>query len=368
MITRKELKELVDFDTQGHKVLSLYLNTDLTQHMKEERRLALKQLLEPIDGATRPDAERVTKFFDQEYDWQAQGIAIFASAPLNFWREMRLAIPVLDYVSIDAKPNVRPLTDLLDEYECYCIALVDRDHARFFAIQLGEIEEYSTELPATPGRHKQGAWNAARLQRHTEALALQNLKQAAHLTSDFFKSQNCSHLLLAGTTDILPQFRGQLPKALQKQIAGEFVMDIQAPASRVLDKAREIQARVEREREITWVQDLSGAALQKHPTATLGLADTLGALLESQVSLLIVAADYSAPGSACSACEYLSAQALTTCPLCGKPMQPVPQMVDRAIRKAIEIGSQVEVVRDPAASKLKEMGGIGAMLRYSPHE
>jgi len=36
---------------------------------------------------------------------------------------------------------VEPLLELLDEYEPYAVALVDKEKARFFSIFLGEIEE-----------------------------------------------------------------------------------------------------------------------------------------------------------------------------------------------------------------------------------
>jgi peptide subunit release factor 1 (eRF1) len=364
MLTQKELRELLDFDAKGQKVLSLYLNTDLTRRTKEERRLALKKMLEPLGTESRGDIVRVTKFFDQKYDWQSRGIAVFACAPLKFWREVRLAVPVLDYATIGEKPNVRLLTDLMNEYERYAIALVDRDHARFFAFQLGEIEGFAYELPATPGRHRQGGWSAARYQRHIEALVLQNLKQAAQLTSDFFKSQNCSRLLLAGTGDVLAQFRGLLPKPLHERIAGEFPMGMQAPANLVLEKAREIQEHVKRAHQLALVEEMNTAARKKHPTATLGLSDTLNALMERSVYTLIAASDYRAKGFVCDGCGYLSAQKLPDCPLCDDPLRQVDNSVDLAVHKAIELGSRVELVRGRAATKLRELGGIGAMLRY----
>jgi peptide chain release factor subunit 1 len=364
MITQQALKELVNVDTQGHKVLSLYLNTDLTQHPKEARKLALKQMLGRLDAAGKPDVERVTRFFDQEYDWQSLGAAIFSSAPIDFWREHRLAVPVLDYAAVDPQPNVRLLTDLLTEYECYAVALVDREQARFFKLHLGEIEEFAHALPATPGRHKQGGWSAARFQRHIDALALHNLKQAAQLTGDFFKSQGCARLLLAGTHDMLAQFRGLLPKALRERIVGEFAMDLEAPTNQVFEKARAIQTRVERESQVAQVEALHTAARKKRPTATLGLADTLGALMEHKVYTFIAAADYRAQGYACAHCGYLSAQALPACPLCGHALQQEDDAVNLAVRKAIELGSRVELVREPAATKLKRLGGIGSLLRY----
>lgn len=363
MLTQSEVKELVRLDTQGNPVLSLYLNTDLSQHAKEERKLALKKLIEPL-AADPADFRRVTRFFEREYDWQSLGVALFASAPLKLWREIRIAVPVPDYACVDVKPNVRLLSDLLDEYECFAVALIDRDHARFFAMRLGEIEEFASELPKTPGRHKQGGWSATRFQRHIEAHALQNFKHAAQLTADFFASQGCTRLLLAGTRDTRTQFRDQLSKTLRERIAGEFAMDLNASAYQVFEKARQIQERVEREREIAQVEELQTAARKKSLTATLGLADTLSALMEKKVYTLIAASDYRASGAACGHCGYLAAQSLAACPLCGKAMRPVEGAVDLAVRRAVELGSRVELVRGAAAAKLKKLGGIGAMLRY----
>lgn len=363
MITQAKLKELVRLDTQGKPVLSVYLNTDVGQRDKAECKRTLKRLLEPL-AADPADVQRVTRFIEREYDWQSLGLVLFASAPLDLWREFRVAVRIPDYVCVDTKPNVRLLSDLLDEYECFAIALIGRDRARFFAMRLGEIEEFAYELPKTPGRHKQGGWSAARFQRQIEAHALQNLKQAAQLTSDFVASQGCAYLLIAGTRDTRAQFRDLLPKSLRERVAGEFAMDLNASAHQVAEKVQPIQERLERERELAQVEALQTAASKKRSAATLGLADTLSALMEKNVYTLIAAPDYAATGAQCTHCGYLAGQVLAACPLCGKAMQPLEGAVDVAVRRAIELGCRVELVHGAAATKLKKLGGIGAMLRY----
>lgn len=364
MFTRKELEELVHSDTRNQPVLSVYLNTDLAKHRKEERRLALRKLLDSLGQDATDDGERVQRFIDQEYDWQSLGVAVFSSLPADFWHVVRLAVPVFDYATFEAQPNVRLLANVLDEHEAYGIVLVDRDHARFFAVHLGEIEEFEHVLPSLPGRQKQGRWMAPRVQRHIEALAFQNLKQAARLASDFVKSSECSRVLVAGTADVLNQFRDLLPKTLLKQVVGEFSTSIHAPASEILDRAREYIAQVESEQEIQLVDTLYSAGRKKQPTAALGLADTCGALLQGSVRELITAADYSSPGYVCVHCRYMAAQELAQCPLCGNEMRHVDTMVDFAVRKALECGSQVKVVHGAAATRLHEFGSIGATLRF----
>ncbi len=364
MFTRRELEELVHSDTQDHPVLSVYIDTDLSRHRKEARRLALKQMLDALGQDAQQDAERVQRFLDQEYDWQSLGVAVFSSTAADFWHVITLAVPVFDYATYEARPNVRLLVSALDEHGSYGIVLVDRDHARFFAVQLGEIAEFEHILPPVPGRQKQGRWMAPRIQRHIEGLAFQNLKQVARLASDFVKSSECSRVLIAGTDDVVAQFKDLLPKALLKQIVGEFAMDIRAPATLVLARAQEYITRIECEEEMKLVETLYSAGKKKHPAAALGLADTCSALLEGSAREVITAADYRAPGFVCSHCGYMAVQKLAKCPLCASEMQHVDAMVDFAIHRALDRGSEVRVVRGTAASRLNEFGSIGALLRF----
>ncbi len=364
MFTRKELEDLVNSDLKGHKVLSLYLTTELTQHLKEERRLALRKLLGSLGEDAQPDAERVLSFFDREFDWQAQGIALFSSVAADYWRVIRLAVPVMDFAAWEDKPNVRVLADLLEEHPGTIVALVDRDHARFFVIQMGEIDEFSRELPPTPGRQKGAGLSAARWQRRGDTLGLLNLKQSARLASDLCRRSGISNLILAGTEDVLAQFRTLLPKALQKQVVGELAMDMHAPAKTVFGHARDIVQNLKRDHEVGQVEALSTAARRRRPSATLGLADTLNAVIQGNVLRLVAAADYRAEGYTCDHCRYLSAQELARCPLCGADMRRVDQVVDLVVEKAIQSGSHVELVHGPAAAKLEALGAIGAMLRF----
>ena len=62
---------------------------------------------------------------------------------------------------------------------------------------------------------------------------------------------------------------------------------------------------------------------------------------------------------------YLAAEQIEPCPVCGHHMHLVDHAVDLAIRRALENNAQVETVHAAdAALRLKELGGIGAMLRY----
>ena len=126
MISENELRELADFVSTGSPALSLYLDTDLTQQLKEKCKLVLRDLLESVgESASDEDVARVEHFFDLEYDWQARGIAIFSAADQGFWREYPLTVPSESKAHTGDRLYLRPMTQFLAEYESYAVLLVD---------------------------------------------------------------------------------------------------------------------------------------------------------------------------------------------------------------------------------------------------
>ena len=104
-------------------------------------------------------------------------------------------------------------------------------------------------------------------------------------------------------------------------------------------------------------------AASKGGAGVIGLADTLYALHQGQVRLLLVEENYHAAGHVCTHCGYVAAQASAKCPLCSyESLSETPDVVNRAIHKAIETGAAVNIVRHNEA--LAKAGGIAAILRY----
>lgn len=362
MFTEEDLQELMDFRSEGAPVLSLYLNVDPTQHTKDEYKLILKGLLKEVaDEASPRDIAEVERYFDFQYDWQGRGVAIFSCMEEGFWRAYSLAVPVKNHVFVADRPYIKPFTDVLDAYGRYGVVLVDREGARLFLFQLGELREASGTFSEGLKRHKQGGWAQARYQRHVDELAQQNLRRAAELTAEFCRKTGCDRLILGGTEDNLAQFKGMLPKALQEQVVGSFSIDITAPEAEVLARSLEVIREAEKRREEELVERMVTAAA-KGGAGVIGLADTLGAVYEGRVHILLVAEGYRAEGYLCSQCGYIAAQEKEKCPFCGGEVERIDDAVDLIVRRVLDSGGQVEVVEDSPA--LKRAGSIGAILRY----
>jgi len=370
MFNENDLQELIGFHSEESPVLSLYLDVDPTKRTSDEYKLVLRGLLKEVTGqAWREDIAAVERYFDHEYDWQGKGVVILSCLEQDFWRAYPLAVPVENHVYVGQRPYIKPLTDILDAYGRYGVVLVDQEGARLFLFQLGELQETSGTIGEEVKRMKHGRGSAAgrrggvtgRTSRREEEIAQRNLKQAAELTAKFCAGGRCGRIILGGTEQTVAQFQEMLPKNLQDQVVGSFPAAMTASETEVLDRSLEIIAEVEREREKTLVESMITAAA-KGRAGVIGLADTLGAVYEGRVRVLLVEEGYQATGYRCQQCRYISAQAKKKCPFCGGRVKQIDDAVELIVREVIDQGGRVEVVRDSPA--LEKAGHIGALLRY----
>jgi len=362
VINEKELQRLAGFASEGSPMLSLYLDTNLTQQPKEKCKLVLRDLLEKVDNsASDQDVARVERFFDLEYEWQAKGVAIFSAADQEFWRVYPLALPTESEAHTGDRLYLRPLTQLLGEYERYGVVLVDRESARFFLSYLGQIEEKSEWVGQDLKRHKQGGFAAARFQRHVDKQAQQNLKLAAETTARFCKEHRCSRIILGGSDETLAQFQAMLPKSLQKHVVGTLSLDMTTSATEVIERSAKLIRDRERERQQKLVEDLMTAAA-KGGGAVTGLADTFYIAHQGRAHILVIEKGLEADGYLCDGCSYVSAEPITKCPFCGGKPHKIDGAMNRVIQRVIEAGGKVETVA--ASEALEKAGHIGAILRY----
>lgn len=361
MITKAELAELVGYEG-NQPVLSVYLDTDLAAKSKDEVKLMLRQRLKGMDQ--RPEAcdvERVFRFLDYEYDWQPRGVAIF-SAGDALWRTFPLPISVPTRAYCSSKPMVRVLMDVIDRFGRYAVALVDREALRLFAVEGGEITPLSEVVGEELKRHRQGGWAAARYQRHEDHLALHNLKQAIEVVDQYMADHDLERWMLGGSEEVLAQVKGLLPDRLRRGLIGEFAVNMAARPAEVLQRSMDIAMEADIKEERRLVQEAITAA-NKGGAGVIGLADSLYALQEGRVRLLLVDEEFSASGIMCTTCEYIAPHLGGACPFCGgTEFREVTDAVNQAIHKAVDSGASVNIVRENEA--LQRAGGIAALLRY----
>lgn len=364
MLNEQTLRELAAYQP-GTPVLSVYLNTDPRQGNADAYRLRLRNLLKR--ATLHEDAEAVQAYFDREYDWSGRGVAVFSSQAAGFFRAYPLGVPVRDWLWEGPRPYVRPLAALWDAYGGYGVVLVDKQGARFFLFHLGMLEEQEGVLGEEVRHTKRGGGSqapgrrggTAGLTNYADEVAERNLREAAEAAVEFFTAHKVRRLLIGGSEENVATFRQFLPKAWQSLIVGTFPMDMRASHAEVLEKALALGEEAERRREEALARQIHTLAA-KGGAAVTGLDETLGAIHEGRVHILLVEEGYRAEGYRCTNCGFLTTLNQAQCPFCQSAFEAIPDAVELAVRQVLEQGGEVEIV----PHNLEEIGHIGALLRY----
>ena len=152
---------------------------------------------------------------------------------------------------------------------------------------------------------------------------------------------------------------------LLERVIGAISIEMFANDREVVERAQALHATAERKQENALVDQLlefAGAGGR----GSQGLAPTLDALWNGQVDTLLVARDARMPGAECPNCGRIVASGRAECPSCSARMEPLDDIIERAIERTLGQSGQVELLDGAAAERLHEAGGgIGAILRYT---
>ena len=283
--------------------MSLYLDVDPHHGSADEHRLSLRRLLAQAasQNAAAADIERIERFFDHEHNRQGRSVACFSHQASDFWRAYTLLVCVENWAFVGTRPYIKPLSDVLDEYERFGVVTVDSEGARAFIYHLGELEDSAGTMGAEVKRHKQGGWSAQRLQRHENEEAKHNLKDAAAWADDFLRERNVARVVLSGTDGNVALFRDLLPRPLQDKVVGQVSLDMNASPAEVWERSFEVAQQAKRRQEMQLLEQAVTLA-HKGGAGVVGLADTLAALQEGRAHHLLVARHLHMPGQQCKDC------------------------------------------------------------------
>lgn len=381
LLTPEAIESLAQLRVDKGVFVSLYL--DMTPQRLQEAQLPVrvKRLLrEAYDALEAEDTpketlkaaketfDRIQTFFEEEFDLtghHGKGLVLFAAPAMDIWNIYRLPVPVRDMVYVGDRPQVRTLVRIAEEFEPTGVIFVDRRHGRLFRVFMGDIDEWAEERDDdVPGWHDQGGWSQARYQRHIEDHIERHFKKVAEDARRFFEQAPITRLILAGQSENTKAFEEFLPNDLRQKVVAHIPMEHFAGLRDILERVLEVEQQIERQVEAERFQKLQDA--YHTGKGVMGLDETLQALNEKRVMVLLVAEGFIAPGAECTQCGWLTSKAdLATCELCGGAMLRTDDVVELAIERAVEQADDIDVIRGELREKmLQEAGGIGAILRY----
>jgi peptide chain release factor subunit 1 len=369
-VTEATIRELASIRGRKAPITSCYLDVDgrrlvRQRDLEHEVEVLLKGTRARADrsSSVTSDLGRIQRYVSDELDRsRVRGVAIFACAADDLWRVVELPIPVRTRVVVNHAPAVGQLESVLREHEPIGVLMADRQRARMFVFELGELVERSElfeELPRETdvrGLRDRGGDHPEALTAHTR----QHLRNAAQVAFAVWSQHPFRHLAIAAPDDLASQLEADLHPYLRERLCGRLSVPVTANHGEVLAAAQQVESRVEREREAAVVDRLR-AAVSGGRKGVAGLADTVEALGDRRVDTLLVSQGYSAPGWRCEGCDRLAALG-RRCRHCGGDMVEIDDLVEDAIEEALAQSCHVEICVGNA--DLDVLGRAGALLRY----
>lgn len=361
MIAVRDVKQLVE--RVDGPLLSVYLRTDPSLQENQSQtpawRIWLKNSLRRIEtilgqdnmAAWRLASQRITEYIEDNII-RARGLVIFAGE--DMLEAIQLPVRPDDNEIAFGEPLVAPLLWLIDEYEPYLIALVDSEEAHFLTTYLGHIDRedamasdrFSFDFrektlmprPAAPRESASQVTHGSNRDSFDdmidEYIARFHRDVAGRITS-LLKENPASRIVLGGSE----KAAHAVYDLLDSQTAGALVDVLPIPLQQTDDS---VMARVlpsalkyERKKEMELVDSVVGLA-KSGGRGALGREQVEEAMEQQRVELLII-----------------------PWPLEQK------DLVSRLCLRALQSGTEIELVHGAAADKIRAEGGLAARLYYT---
>jgi peptide subunit release factor 1 (eRF1) len=370
VITETAIRELAAFRSSGSPVVSCYLDVDGRRQVRpQDYEHRLDALLRQAAGrdlrASQADLDVITTYVRNGFDRSGvRGLAMFSCVEQRFWQVLALPVPVSNSLTVNHSPAVEPLEHLVHELEPLGILLVDRQRARMFVFQFGELIERAElfeELPRDyDTRDEASRGSREREQHHTDELVAQHLRHSAEVAFRLLQDRGFAHFTVGGTDDVYAATVASLHPYLRERLTHRIHLGITASEKEVCVAALEIEKQLEIEKEAALVSRLRDS-IGSHSKGVAGLVDTIEALNGRRVATLLVSDGFTESGWRCPSCGSLARKG-PICKVDGAEMIHHDDVIHEVVDIALRTGCALEVCVGNA--DLDVLGRIGALLRY----
>lgn len=360
----KKLSEIYDVESKDSFV-SLYNNMEKTnERFVEKRKMACRSvlkenrdLMENFDK-TMLMIEKYLGMNDREEG--QKGLAIFASNEHDFFKAYKLGVPVEDLMIVDTSPYIRPLAGLIEDYETFGLVVLDNHRSRIYVVSSGRIEDKNKIARDIMKKHKKGGMSQARFQRLRVGAIEHFMKEVAEEMVKLFSKDNVVKIVIAGPGNAKILLKDYLPNELKSEILDLVDVDFDEADGCLISRAEEAVMKDEKETVSKNVIRLKEEIL-KHGLAVYGLKETIDAVKNGHVELLLVSKGYKHRGWRCEKCQLVDSYITDKCPNCSGKVSHV-DVIEEIIEFAERTGTKIEFVDDNPI--LHELGGVGGLLRF----
>jgi peptide chain release factor subunit 1 len=378
MMTRDEIRELAAFqtdETKGACALSFYFQPDPPQDRSHRREAiaakdVVKQALRSAaasgkNGSLHADLDRVLDLATNLHG-HARGRAVFACSAQNFWKEYELP-PHLGATHIYLQPRfqLKPLAALLGAQPALCVALVDRQRARFFDLRLDDLREHGAivhMLSRNASSQGYNGYEGGHAERRVAEEALQHFKAVSERLRTDFEKGTWERLIVGCQDASWPEFESHLHPYVKQRLIGRFSADVASASNEeIRDRAGAVLNQWITARASTKVGEALDFA-KSNGRGVTGLRRVLQALETGEVQTIFLTENYSAQAVQCPNCGHLDAHLVPSCVACGNPTRELSDVCDAIIPIAIRRDIELFYLKEHA--DLDRAGNIAALLRF----
>jgi peptide chain release factor subunit 1 len=369
-LTPDVLLELAAYKGPG-LVATCYLDVDGRRFVRpRDYELHLERMLRPVREREHragrhgvcADLKRIEDHVRGGFDRShTRGLALFANAADGLWRALHLPVRVRNRLVVNQHPQVRQLESVLERAERFAVLLADRQRARLFVFQLGELVEWSERFDRLPRHEDDGGGHVKdQVRDHVDSATQHHLRHTADAAFEVFRESGFDQLVIGASAEIAGPLERALHPYLRERIAARVAVAVGAREEEVREAAVVAEEDALRRRENAAVSRLRAAA-GAGDGGVVGLDGVLAALVERRVDTLFVSDGYEIAGWRCPACAFLASRG-PSCPVCSARMEQAEDVVEEAVQEALNQSCRLEVCRDNA--DLDVLGRIGALLRF----
>ncbi len=332
----------------------------VSQSLEQQRkRLDELDVRGEVRHALQGDWEKVQEFALTTVGKRGiRSLACFIASESDQAVALRLTWPLRDRAFFEDRFVVWPLQQVLDQSDRYAIALTDKDDARLFLYNQGQIEEVGEIHDEIPGKIRFSVrWREMEYRhKHVEAFH-HHFAKVAETVLRLFRREPFEHLIIGGLWETLPQFEAHLHRYLHDRLVARWDINVGTATQGIIGRTEQEERQfLRRQAEETWeeIQD------QRPQPGALGPEEVFSALWGRRVQTLLEEPDAVRAGLRCTVCGRLQL-GQGPCVECGGQTAGIPDIFEEAVREAIEQDAHVRYWKAPA---LERVDSIAASRRY----
>jgi peptide subunit release factor 1 (eRF1) len=219
------------------------------------------------------------------------------------------------------------------------VVLAGPDRARFLEVFMGQSREYEDLTMMLPG------------------LGPAQGRAVAEKLDGLARNQEFSRIVVGAGAEASQLLASSMRTVLQQNLIFDETLHAGTPEPEVLDRIRTCEDSARKVRESVLAHRI--VDLSRTGAAVLGLDQTLRALRQGHVRMLLARDGFAKMGYLCPRCGELSL-GFNRCPTCNGAMAAIFNVVEEMIQRALD--AHCEVVRLLNESVLDNVGHIGAEL------